>query len=40
MDRMKNFQFDIDQKLTSFDVSSSCTKVPLEETRQLITESI
>ena len=40
LDRINNFQFDANQKLVSFDVSSLCTNVPLEETIQLITKSI
>ena len=40
LDRINNFQFDANQKLISFDVSSLFTNVPLEETIQLITKRI
>ena len=40
LDRINNFQFDANQKLAGFDVSSLFTNVPLEETIQLITKSI
>ena len=40
LDWINSFQFDANQKLVSFDVSSLFTNVPLEETIQLITKSI
>ena len=40
LDRINNFQFDTNQKLVSFDVSSLFTNLSLEETIQLITKSI
>ena len=40
LDRINNFQFDTNQKLVSFDVSSLFTNVPLEEIMQLITKRI
>ena len=40
LDRISNFQFDTNQKLVSFDVSSLFTNVPLEETIQSISRSI
>ena len=40
LDRINNFQFDTNQKLVSFDVSSLFTNAPLEDTIQLTTKSI
>ena len=40
LDRINNFQFDINQKLVSFDVLPLFTDVPLEESMQLITKRI
>ena len=40
LDQINNFQFDTNQKLVSFVVSSLFTNVPLEETIQLITTRI
>ena len=40
LNRINNFQFDTNQKLVSFDVSSFFTNVSLEETIRLITKKI